>query len=114
MPLLSIETNIELASELIPNLLQASSATIAERLGKSERYVMVRFDHNPNMSFAGDESGLAYLQLKSIGLADSQTPGLSAALCELVSDHLGVTPDRVYIEFSDVPRTMWGWNGDTF
>lgn len=114
MPLLSIETNVELAPELIPDMLHAASVAVAEQLGKSEQYVMVRFDRTPHMLFAGQDTALAYLELKSIGLPESATSGLSAALCELVSDHLGVQPDRVYIEFNDVPRSMWGWNGGTF
>lgn len=114
MPLLSIETNIELASELVPDLLQAVSSAVAAELGKSEAYVMVRFAHNPHMLLAGEDTALAYLQLKSIGLPESSTGSLSAMLCELVSDHLGVAADRTYIEFQDVPRSMWGWNGATF
>jgi phenylpyruvate tautomerase PptA (4-oxalocrotonate tautomerase family) len=114
MPLLSIETNVELASELVPDLLQAISSRIATELGKSEAYVMVRFAHNPHMLFGGEDTALAYLQLKSIGLPESSTTSLSAVLCELVSDHLGVAADRTYIEFQDVPRSLWGWNGATF
>jgi phenylpyruvate tautomerase PptA (4-oxalocrotonate tautomerase family) len=66
------------------------------------------------MLFGGEDTALAYLQLKSIGLPESSTASLSAVLCELVSDHLGVAADRTYIEFQDVPRSLWGWNGATF
>lgn len=114
MPLLSIETNVDLAPERIPEILRAASASVSEHLGKSEQYVMVRFDHNPDMLFAGSDAALAYLQLKSIGLPESATPSLAAALCELISEHLGVPGDRTYIEFEDVSRSMWGWNGRTF
>ncbi|MEE8343261.1 MAG: phenylpyruvate tautomerase MIF-related protein [Gammaproteobacteria bacterium] len=39
---------------------------------------------------------------------------MSQALCGLMQQELGVAQDRVYVEFSDVPRKMWGWNGGTF
>ena len=26
----------------------------------------------------------------------------------------GIAGDRIYIEFADAPRRMWGWNGGTF
>ena len=71
------------------------------KLGKPEAYVMVRFAHNPHMLFADNDTALAYLQLKSIGLPESSAAGLSAMLCALVSDHLGVAADRTYIEFQD-------------
>jgi phenylpyruvate tautomerase PptA (4-oxalocrotonate tautomerase family) len=25
-----------------------------------------------------------------------------------------VPPDRIYLNFTDVPAGNWGWNGDTF
>ena len=66
------------------------------------------------MSFAGSDAPTAYLELKSIGLPSSQTKQLSQALCELIDSELTISKDRVYIEFADAPRAMWGWNGSTF
>ena len=110
MPLLSIETNCE-PSE---SLLTQASRTIAAALGKPEQYVMVRYQHNPDMLFAGNNKPLAYLELKSIGLAESDTPDLSAQLCDLLQTELGIDSDRVYIEFENAPRHLWGWNRATF
>ena len=64
--------------------------------------------------FAGDNQPLAYLELKSIGLPGDRTKALSADLCQLISTELAIAPDRIYIEFHDAPRNMWGWNGSTF
>jgi len=52
--------------------------------------------------------------LKSIGLPQNRTKEISAALSEFLQKETGVTPDRIYIEFSDAERAMWGWNGSTF
>jgi phenylpyruvate tautomerase PptA (4-oxalocrotonate tautomerase family) len=114
MPLLSIETNQAITETDPSALLEAASRLVADMLGKSEAYVMVKFSHNPNMMFAHDRQPLALLQLKSIALNESQTGELSAALCELMDNHLGIAGDRIYIEFSDVSRAMWGFNGGTF
>ncbi|MCK5919804.1 MAG: hypothetical protein KAG66_02615, partial [Methylococcales bacterium] len=38
----------------------------------------------------------------------------SRALCELVENELGIPADRIYIEFSNPERHMWGWNEGTF
>ena len=64
--------------------------------------------------FAGDNNPAAYLELKSINLPESETAQISSALCELVSDQLGIDKNRIYIEFSNAERHMWGWNGATF
>jgi phenylpyruvate tautomerase PptA (4-oxalocrotonate tautomerase family) len=114
MPLLSIETNAEVSAPNIEALLSRASALVARELGKSERYVMLRYEHNPSMRFAGSDAPLAYLILKSIGLPEGSTPALSKALCDLIEEAIGVAPERVYIEFVDAPRALWGWNAKTF
>lgn len=114
MPYLSIATNQPSSGAHREELLRKASALVAAELGKPERYVMVEWRHSPEMLFGGDDAPLAYLELKSIGLPADATGGLSAQLCALVTDQLGVPADRIYIEFADAPRHMWGWNGSTF
>ena len=46
--------------------------------------------------------------------AAALTPSISAALCGLLEERLGVSADRIYISFDDVPARLWGWNGSTF
>ena len=87
---------------------------VAEILGKPERYVMISLDTSGSMLFAGDEAPLAYLELKSIGLPESQTRDFSSDLCRLVSGELSIPEERIFIEFHGAPRHMWGWNGATF
>jgi len=112
MPLLSITSNVDIAER--QSVLKDISSTVARLLGKPESFVMVSFNHNPDMLFAGTDAPLAYLELKSIGLPADKTRQLSAGLCGLISDKLEIFPDRVYIEFADAQRHMWGWNGATF
>ena len=114
MPFLRIQTNRDVSGPDRQALVRDASTLVAGQLGKPERYVMVAFEPNPAMVFGGEDAPLAYLELKSIGLAEDQTAGLSEALCGLVNDRLGIDQDRVYIEFADAPRKMWGWNGGTF
>jgi phenylpyruvate tautomerase PptA (4-oxalocrotonate tautomerase family) len=96
------------------NFIQKASSLVAQKLGKPERYVMVAVDPPVPMLFAGTDEPAVFMELKSIGLSESQTPELSSALCQLAHDTLGVDQDRIYIEFADAPRKMWGWNGATF
>ncbi len=114
MPLLRIQANLDAEPEQRRALLGAASQLVAAQLGKPERYVMVSLEPNPDMLFAGDDAPLAYLELKSIGLPEAKTADLSEALCDLMNDKLGIAKDRVYIEFADAERHLWGWNGGTF
>jgi phenylpyruvate tautomerase PptA (4-oxalocrotonate tautomerase family) len=114
MPLLKIQTNVEIPEEAKISLLHDASAKVATILGKPERYVMVLLEANPHMLFAGDNSPLAFLELKSIGLPTDQTSAISDALSNLINQHLSIPSDRIYIEFTNAERHMWGWSGGTF
>jgi phenylpyruvate tautomerase len=114
MPLLKLQTNRIPDSVDRPALLQQLSAAVADLLGKPERYVMVSLEHNPRMLFAGNDAPLAYLELKSIGLPGERTGEFSSALSNIVGETLDIPPERVYIEFADAQRHLWGWNGGTF
>lgn len=114
MPYLSIETNQSINDAQKEALLTKASALVSKELGKAESYIMVSIAPTRPMMFAGKPESCAYLELKSIGLPESKTKSLSAALCALINGELGVETDRVYIEFSDEQRGMWGWNNSTF
>jgi phenylpyruvate tautomerase len=114
MPFLRIQTNQPLTDAEASTLAGHASAVVAEQLGKPERYVMTSVESNPAMQFAGSTAPLAYLELKSIGLPESLTTDISRALCGMLASETGVEPERVYIEFTDAPRKMWGWNNGTF
>ncbi|MDJ0807639.1 MAG: phenylpyruvate tautomerase MIF-related protein [Gammaproteobacteria bacterium] len=114
MPVLKIQTNTELTLTARSAFLTQASSTLANMLGKPERYVMIVLEINDTMSFAGNGSPLAYLELKSIGLPIDRTTEFSKTLSNLITEHLQIPADRVYIEFADAQRHMWGWNGGTF
>jgi len=114
MPFLRIQTNHPLTDAAAAELADRASKVVAGQLGKPERYVMVSVETNPAMRFAGSDAPLAYLELKNIGLPESRTTELSRALCGMLTEEAGIDPERIYIEFKDAPRTMWGWNNGTF
>lgn len=114
MPYLKIQTNQTVETEQARALISEASRLVASELGKPENYVMVALDPPLPMVFAGSAEPTAYLELKSIGLPESRTRELSQVLCELMEKNLNIDKSRVYIEFADAPRAMWGWNGATF
>lgn len=114
MPYLKIQTNREQTTEHAKALLASASKTIAKELGKPERYVMAELTMNPLLIFAGTDEPAAYVELKSIGLPAAQIKALSQTISALLEENLGISPSRVYIEFTDVKGSCWGWNGGTF
>ena len=114
MPYLKIQTNKSLDDTAQNKLLKKASSAVSAQLGKPIDYVMVSIDPPRPMMFAGSDEPTAYLELKSIGLSSEHTTDFSAALCKLVAEELSINKNRVYIEFSNSERSMWGWNGATF
>ena len=56
-----------------------------------------------------------YMEIKNIGtMTSEQTQKISEAACVLAQEHLGVSPERTYLEFNDAQRHLWGWNSKNF
>jgi len=114
MPLLTITTNISLDNQAAQALCLEASSHVANLLGKPESYVMISLQTATSMSFAGDMSPCARLELKSLGLPEQETSRFSDSLCELLKQQAGIPTERIYIEFSNPQRHMWGWDKRTF
>lgn len=114
MPYLTIRTNRSVSPDRRETLLVAASSLLAKELGKPEAYVMVSLIGDVPMLFAGTGELAAYLELKSIGLPAAQIKSLSREISGLLEQQLNISPARVYIEFTDIKGSHWGWNGGTF
>ena len=114
MPFISVTTNQSLSQSDKAELLTELSSKCAEILGKSEDYVMARLNLGESILFAGIDEPALFAELFSIGLSDIDVPTLSFELCTFLSEKLAVSPKRIYLNFHDVPRDLWGWNGSTF
>lgn len=112
MPLLSIKTNQALDNP--QQICLDLSNKVAGMLGKPESYVMVAVQPAQHMTFAGSAEPTALVELKSLGLPESQTTEFSQTLCSVISELMNVPAARIYIEFSSPQRHMWGWDNRTF
>lgn len=114
MPLLKIQTNTNLSTDQRDAFLKQASRAVAQQLGKPETYMMVSIETEQPILFAGTSQPAAFIDLKAIGLPVAKTAQLSAALCDLAKTGLAIPTERIYINFTDVPPHLWGWNGETF
>ena len=90
------------------------SAKTAQLLGKPETYVMTQLETPVAMTMSGTTEPTAYIELKSINLPEDKTTELSSSLCQHISDILDIKTNRIYIEFSNAARHLWGWDNKTF
>jgi phenylpyruvate tautomerase PptA (4-oxalocrotonate tautomerase family) len=114
MPLLKLETTVPLPDEKGKPLLAALSKAGAGATGKPEQYVMVTATQSA-MLMSGKAGDAAFVDVRGIGGLNGETNRkLSQQICKLLKDSLGIAPDRVYLNFTEVEAGNWGWNGSTF
>jgi phenylpyruvate tautomerase PptA (4-oxalocrotonate tautomerase family) len=114
MPLLKLETTVALSDEEKKALLASLSKIVAGMIGKPEQYVMVVA--NPvAMLMSGKPGDAALVDVRSIGgLGGDVNRQLAQKICGLLKESIGVPPDRVYLNFTDIAAGNWGWDGSTF
>jgi phenylpyruvate tautomerase len=114
MPLLKLETTAGLSDDKRKALLAALSRIVAETIGKPEDYVMVTVSQAAIL-MSGKPGEAAFVDLRSIGgLSHEVNRQLSQKLCRLLHESLGVPESRVYLNFTEVAASNWGWKGATF
>ena len=114
MPLIKLQTSAPLSDEKQKELLSAMSKMISENIGKPEQYVMTVIETGAIM-MSGKQDDAAFADIRSIGGLNSKVnKRISGELCSLMDRLLGISPNRVYINFTDVSAENWGWNGNTF
>ena len=78
--------------------------------GKTEKWLMLSFIDGLDMSLAGVEGDAAMIEVSILGHADDDSYAmLTAKICEIVSETLSISKDRIYVKYSEFDR--WGWNG---
>ena len=113
MPLLQVTSNIALSETEKSNALQTLSKTVSELLGKSEDYIMTSWT-TAKMTMSGSESPAVFIELRSLRFPGEEAPRMSKEICERLSLTVDVRQERVFLNFSDVAPSLWGWNGKTF
>ena len=109
MPYINVSTSAKVRDK--KKLLEEISILISSLTNKSKRFVMAKLDDNSEMYFDG-ESPCCYLEIKSIGSLNPSE--MAKPICNFIFEKIGITLDKIYISFEDVPATMWAWNGKTF
>ena len=109
MPFINISTSVKVDDK--KKLLEEISILISSLTNKSKRFVMAKLEDNSNLFF-DDESPCCFLEIKSIGSLNPSE--ITRPICTFVYEKMGISIDKIYICFEDVPAEMWGWNGRTF
>ncbi|KAJ8261601.1 hypothetical protein GJAV_G00156160 [Gymnothorax javanicus] len=114
MPMFVVNTNVK--KEAVPGaLLTEATDKLAETMGKPKEYIAVHINPDQMMVFGGSVAPCALCSLHSIGKIGAQeNRDYSKLLCGLLNKHLGISPDRIYVNFYDMERQNVAWNNTTF
>jgi phenylpyruvate tautomerase PptA (4-oxalocrotonate tautomerase family) len=64
---------------------------------------------------SGKPGDAAFVDVRSIGGLGGDVPAnLSRKICALLAESLAIAPNRIYLNFTEVEASNWGWKGDTF
>lgn len=114
MPFISTKTNTLISKDAEIRIKKRYGKAISILPGKSEEWLMLDFCDNCNMYFRGeDDEKLAFVEVKIFGEAsDTATNALTAELCLILQEELGISPDCVYVKYEACSK--WGWNSSNF
>ncbi len=111
MPYLKIETNKKL--DVTKDFLKKISEFTSGLLGKPEKKIMISICSETKMMLDKSTEPLAFIQLKSIGLPSEKCAEYSRSICEFIESEIGIRSDRLYIDFSNIEGSMFGFNKKT-
>jgi phenylpyruvate tautomerase len=116
MPLVKVHYSNEFAKDILNLLSKSMSKLVGKTLGKSEDFVMIIFQRTELQSFGLDSTTPSlFIELKNVGTLSPETTNiLSAKITELCIGFIDVEPTRIYLEFQESERHLWGWNAKTF
>lgn len=113
MPYIELKTNKKLTEAQCQSIASGFGEKISIIPGKSERWLMTSLEGDCRMTFAGSDAPCAIASVSIFGSADSETYNkLTSALCEMLSNELGIDAERIYVKYSEISE--WGWNSQNF
>ena len=113
MPYINLTTAVSIPDTLAVSLKERLADAITLIRGKSEEWLMINLNGDAKMYFKGLDTPSAMLEIAIFGSAsDGEYRALTAECCSIAGELLGISPDRVYVKYTEHDR--WGWNGINF
>ena len=114
MPFIDVKTTAPVSDEKCEAIKSELGKAIALIPGKSESWLMVGIEPETKIWFRGDASADSAMVTVSVfgTVSDRDSSNLTGRITEILSGELGISPDRIYVSYSE--HDKWGWNGSNF
>ena len=113
MPFINSKVTLKMSDEK-KEAIKTKLGQAASIIGKPESFLMVGFEDEYCLYFAGEklEKG-AYVSVDIFGSGNSAAfDRMTAKICEIYEEELGIPGDKIYVEYRATKD--WGWNGRNF
>ena len=115
MPTFILHTSSAINDQQNETIRKDAVDILSQELSKSKDFIVTLIHDSVALEFGQNEAPCAYMEVKSVGtFSPEQTTAMSGRICNALQRILSIPPDRIYIEFQESPRHLWGWNGKTF
>ena len=113
MPYISVKTPFKAEKPAAEKMKAEFGKAIEILPGKTERWLMVSFDSQDEMFFAGSAEPSAIAEISIFGKAKPEYyEKLTAEVCRIISENTKIPSDRIYVKYSETDN--WGFNGTNF
>lgn len=114
MPYLEVATNIP-KERITPEKLINLSKHFSDTIGKPEQYCMVRVIPEQLMTVGGSFDPCAVASVMSLGkFVMKEKMAYTSKIYEFTEEILGIPSDRMYIQFTDKPTSMFEIEGTNY
>ena len=112
MPFINVKANIPISDSAEQAMKRQLGQAIEALPGKTEAWLMVNFEPEARLWFAGSDDAAA-MEVSAYGsVADEAADALTARVCDVIAGALGIAENRIYVKYAETP--LWGWNGANF
>ena len=113
MPFINTKVSVPLTEEKRIAIKTAFGESITV-MGKGESFLMVGFEENVPLYFAGEkEEKCAFVDVRVFGAVDpDQASDMTKLICQTLEMVLGIPASKTYVTYQGFAD--WGWNGRNF
>lgn len=112
MPVVKLETNSGIPEEKNGALMQRLRTAVAAITGHPLAEMRVELAGGRKMRMADSDEPIAHVEVKGVEFPKDRAGELTAAICPILDNILGIRDNRVYIAVVSTRNSMWRVNGD--
>ena len=113
MPYINTKTTAKLDTGATERLTAALGKAIELIPGKTEKWLMLGFEGECKMAFAGTIGDCCIVEVEILGKASRAAyDALTSRITDIINEEINIPKDRIYVKYEEIDT--WGYNGANF